>query len=80
MGTLILFAIFLALREFNCWYWKINQRIKLQEENNLLLKRLIEKNEKQKAPEVITRIKIQKVYSNRDEEKAALAKKLGLVK
>ena len=33
--------LFLALRGFNCWYWKINERIALQQETNDLLKELI---------------------------------------
>jgi hypothetical protein len=28
----ILVVIFLLLREVNCWYWKINDRVKLQKE------------------------------------------------
>ena len=33
--------LFLALRGFSCWYWKINERIALQQETNDLLKELI---------------------------------------
>ena len=33
--------LFFALRGFNCWYWKINERIALQQETNDLLKELI---------------------------------------
>jgi hypothetical protein len=40
----IAFAIFLILRELNCWYWKINKRINLMEETNKLLKALVEAN------------------------------------
>jgi len=36
--------ILLALRGFNCWYWKINERIALQQETNDLLKELINQN------------------------------------
>ncbi|MBR4631655.1 MAG: hypothetical protein IKO57_14640 [Treponema sp.] len=28
---IIAIVIFLLLREFNCWYWKINQKIKTLE-------------------------------------------------
>ena len=37
----ILILIFLVLREVNCWYWKINERIELQKKTNKLLKLLI---------------------------------------
>lgn len=38
----IVVVIFLIFREVFCWYWKINIRISLQKETNLLLKRLID--------------------------------------
>lgn len=37
-------ALFFILREVNCWYWKINQRIKLMEEQNRLLNLLVNQN------------------------------------
>jgi hypothetical protein len=41
-GVLLIAAIsiviFLALREFWCWYWKINRLVSLQEETNRLLR------------------------------------------
>jgi hypothetical protein len=41
--TLIIgFVIFLLLREVMTWYWKINEMIELQKENNRLLKIIIE--------------------------------------
>lgn len=39
----IILLVFLILREVMCWYWKINERITLQQETNLLLKKLIDK-------------------------------------
>ena len=42
--TLILFvliAVFIVGREFSCWYFKINERIKLEKERNDLLKKLV---------------------------------------
>jgi hypothetical protein len=39
----VIVSIFIILREFNCWYWKINQRIELMKENNDLLRELISK-------------------------------------
>jgi hypothetical protein len=36
--------IYLLARELNCWYWKINKRIALMEENNNLLKKLLKAN------------------------------------
>ncbi|NUY79668.1 hypothetical protein HUK80_02075 [Flavobacterium sp. MAH-1] len=50
-GLLYLFVvlvIFLLLREFNCWYWKINRRISVQERTNELLVKLL--SEIQTAP------------------------------
>jgi hypothetical protein len=41
---LVLFFLFLICRELFCWYWKINTRIKLQEETNSMLRQLLEKN------------------------------------
>jgi preprotein translocase subunit SecF len=34
--------LFFLLREVNCWYWKINRHIELQEETNILLKKIVE--------------------------------------
>lgn len=41
----ILILLFLLLREVVMWYWKINERIKLQKETNVLLAKLLSKNE-----------------------------------
>lgn len=35
--------VFMALREFWCWYFKINEQIKLRQETNELLKKLLNK-------------------------------------
>lgn len=41
---LILFVIVLFItREIVSWFWKINENIRLQEETNRLLKRIVEK-------------------------------------
>jgi len=45
--------LFLALRGFNCWYWKINERIALQQETNELLKELIKENIQVESPKTI---------------------------
>jgi len=37
----ILFAIYLILRELNTWYWKINERISLQNRTNFLLEKIL---------------------------------------
>jgi len=37
----ILMVVFLVLREVNCWYWKINERISLQQEQNFILKKIL---------------------------------------
>ena len=39
----VLVVVFLILREVNCWYWKINERITLQQETNSLLKFIFSK-------------------------------------
>lgn len=49
IAILVFFAIFLLLREINCWYWKINRRIELQEQTNQLLIRILE-NESASKP------------------------------
>ena len=41
LALVILIVLFLVLRELNCWYWKINERIKLQKEILFYLKKLI---------------------------------------
>lgn len=40
---LIAFLIFLVCRSINCWYWKINRRVELLEEQNQLLSKILEK-------------------------------------
>ena len=46
VGTLILVAvivgIILAVREVNCWYWKINERLHIAEETQTQLGQLKE--------------------------------------
>jgi hypothetical protein len=39
----VMIMVFLLLREVNCWYWKINKRVELMEEQNELLRELIYK-------------------------------------
>ncbi|MDP4280997.1 MAG: hypothetical protein Q8867_02500 [Bacteroidota bacterium] len=38
----VVFGLFILLREFNCWYWKINRMIRLQEKQTILLKRMLD--------------------------------------
>ena len=38
---IILIVLFLVLREVACWYWKINERIALQNDTNNLLKKIL---------------------------------------
>ena len=40
----IVIVIFLIFREFNCWYWKVNKSIELQEKTVSLLKELVNIN------------------------------------
>ena len=44
--------IFLICRELVCWYWKINRLVVLMEQQNILLKEILDKNKM--VPEVIT--------------------------
>lgn len=44
---LVLFGVFLLLREFNCWYWKINRRLALLEEILARLERLEQQQQQQ---------------------------------
>ena len=51
--SVVSILLFLALRGFNCWYWKINERIALQQETNELLKELIKENIQVESPKTI---------------------------
>jgi hypothetical protein len=46
---IVMILLFLALREVNCWYWKINKKIELQEKTNELLQKLIDQNQKKEV-------------------------------
>ena len=35
-------VIFLILRTFFCWYWKISRRVRLMEEQNALLREIVD--------------------------------------
>lgn len=41
MIVAICFVIFLILRVFFCWYWKINRRVDLLENQNALLEEIL---------------------------------------
>lgn len=41
IGIIVIVVVFLLLREVNMWYWKINERIALMKEQNILLWKLI---------------------------------------
>lgn len=51
--SVVSILLFLALRRFNCWYWKINERVALQQETNELLKELIKENIRVESPKKI---------------------------
>jgi hypothetical protein len=51
--SVVSILLFLALRGFNCWYWKINERVALQQETNELLKELIKENIQVESPKKI---------------------------
>ena len=40
IGLIIVVVVFLILREVNCWYWKINERLQIQKESLEALKDL----------------------------------------
>lgn len=42
VAVVICVLIFLVLRVFFCWYWKISRRVKLMEEQNALLREIID--------------------------------------
>lgn len=42
ISIIVLVVIFLLLREINCWYWKINERIELAKRQNLLLEKILQ--------------------------------------
>jgi|GEM_PF-1492783 len=44
IAVIVLVLVFLLLREVNCWYWKINERIELMEVQNDLLRNLLSEN------------------------------------
>jgi len=41
IGAIVSFGIFFILREFFCWYWKINQRDSLLERQNEILSQIL---------------------------------------
>jgi len=56
IGVIIFIALFLLLREVNMWYWKINERITLMQEQNNLLRKMISGNVSQERVEADTLI------------------------
>jgi hypothetical protein len=40
VSSIILIGLFLLLREFNTWYWKINESLTLQKRTNFLLEKI----------------------------------------
>ena len=54
MGYIVIAAgaaiIWVLLREFNCWYWKINDRLMLMEEILARLERLEGQDQQPPAP------------------------------
>ncbi len=42
IAIVVCILVFLVLRVFFCWYWKINRRVKLMEEQNALLREIID--------------------------------------
>jgi len=46
---LLILLLFLVLRQLNCWYWRINERVKLQEQQNELLTQMLDQLKKKNA-------------------------------
>ncbi len=44
LSLAIVLVLFFVFRDLNCWYWKINDRVALMEEHNLLLRELLKSN------------------------------------
>lgn len=42
MGVLLLILLLWVMREIGAWYTKVNERIRLLEENNMYLKKIAE--------------------------------------
>ncbi|MFP3868479.1 MAG: hypothetical protein ACLFUU_09990 [Desulfobacteraceae bacterium] len=55
---LVAIGIFFLLREVNCWYWKINERIMLLEEILTRLENLEKGRPPSEAPEQFSEISI----------------------
>jgi hypothetical protein len=51
IAIVVIIILFLLFREINCWYWKINERISLMEEQNSLLRKLLSGNNVQEEIE-----------------------------
>ena len=47
---ILIIVVWLIIRELICWYYKINERIKLQKETNELLEKLLSKFENKELP------------------------------
>lgn len=43
ISLIVAVGLFFALRELFCWYYKINQLVKLQKENNAILRSILSK-------------------------------------
>jgi len=52
VSLIVLILLFLALRKFVCWYYKINKRIELMEETNHLLKKLITESPEEETSDI----------------------------
>lgn len=49
VALIVSILLFFAMREINCWYWKINKKIELQEKTNELLEKLIDQNQRKES-------------------------------
>ncbi len=62
----IVFLVFIALREFWTWYWKINHLIKEQEKTNMLLSKLVNYQISEIPPEEVKgEVIVQNTYTGK---------------
>jgi len=66
ISVVVFVAVFLILREVFCWYWKINERISLQQEQNGILKKILRELERQSDQGTTPRDEKNTSYSSDD--------------
>lgn len=67
-----LIILFLIFREIICWYWKINERVKLQKKQNALLENILRVLQGDEPIEIETEKSIETKEPEKPEEKNVL--------